>query len=607
MQHPTRRPDGVERVTYDAPDLRERLAAGALERLVLRYEDGASDAVKRLAALHGVARAERLDGSPLVIAYLDGAVSPGALEALRGLSVVHEDIVLRAHRDEALALIGQSASLKLGPMAGQGVNIAVLDTGVDVSHADFGACLSAGAPGCRVRHAEEVAQDDHEQDDDGHGSNVAAIAAKVAPGSQIVALDVFDGQVARSSDLLLALDWVLSHRQSHSIGVVNLSLGTGRYTQACSSSPLALAASALRQSGVIVIASSGNDGFNDGLSTPACAPSVMSVGAVYDGDIGGALYDSCADATSRADQVTCFSNVSSELDLVAPGISWSAGGATMSGTSQAAPVVAAMAAALKSLYPQESPTQITARLKRSAPVLDLRSGLSFARVSFEDALDSTPAQPPPLVVRGRVIVNSDRPATRASRVSVLIAAREQGRPGSLASACLEVHAEGEGGASPATPPLSATAPCRSSWRPLTGAIQEVALPDEPGRYTISVSVESSDGRRAMRALRATVQLDRQAPQDGRSALSPRAGGSAELLIEHADDGPEGSGVAGYRVYARRGAAPPDCLGLPSSTRLYSGPLPDGLRLRHAAGIVYRVCAYDQAGNLSTGSVHALTP
>ncbi|MCP4607586.1 MAG: S8 family serine peptidase [Planctomycetes bacterium] len=89
--------------------------------------------------------------------------------------------------------------------------------------------------------------------------------------------------------------------------------------------------------GITVLSSSGNDGYCDAMGSPACISNVISVGAVYDSDIGRQIFalkspESCIsfeceygstgwcvkDDTTEADMVTCYSNTAPFLDILAP-------------------------------------------------------------------------------------------------------------------------------------------------------------------------------------------------------------------------------------------------------------------------------------------------
>jgi hypothetical protein len=181
----------------------------------------------------------------------------------------------------------------------------------------------------------------------------------VAPRGSIIAIKVFpdNGAAIFSDDVAAALLLAISQNPH----VVNLSLGGGKSTQAdCDGSGdpavdvINIEAAA---AGITVVASAGNDRYNDGISFPACASHAIAVGATYQRDEGRAQWlQSCTDRVTEPDLVTCFSNVGPALDVVAPGaFLWTAalGGdfAFFHGTSAAAPVVAGAAALLKQQEP----------------------------------------------------------------------------------------------------------------------------------------------------------------------------------------------------------------------------------------------------------------
>jgi subtilisin family serine protease len=92
---------------------------------------------------------------------------------------------------ESLPLVYQPNISNAGS-AGNGTTVAVLDTGVDYTHPAFGSCSAPGVPAeCKISIAQDIAPDDANLDDNGHGTNVAGIVLGVAPGARVAALDVF--------------------------------------------------------------------------------------------------------------------------------------------------------------------------------------------------------------------------------------------------------------------------------------------------------------------------------------------------------------------------------------------------------------------------------
>ncbi|MCB2184359.1 MAG: S8 family serine peptidase [Desulfobulbaceae bacterium] len=280
-------------------------------------------------------------------------------------------------------------------LTGTGTTVAVLDTGIDYTHAAFGSCTSPNTPAsCRVAYAQDVAPEDYSLDSTGHGTNVSGIVAGVAPGAKIIGLDVFDGNSAWYSDIISAINWVLTNRDLYNIVAVNMSIGDGNsYSSPCPADELAGSITALKKAGITTVVSAGNEGNTSGLSSPACAPDALSVGAVYDANVGGITYSGCSDSSSAADKVTCFSNSASFLSLLAPGSLITAAGSTKAGTSQAAPHAAGAVAVLKELDSLFSVDDIFSQLTGTGvPVTDPRNSITTPRLDLYSAV--TDLQPP---------------------------------------------------------------------------------------------------------------------------------------------------------------------------------------------------------------------
>jgi hypothetical protein len=118
------------------------------------------------------------------------------------------------------------------------------------------------------------------------------------------------------------------------------------------------------------------------------------VGAVFD---GGPVDASICDAKHPVDEVTCFSNASQITSLLAPGAQITAGGESMSGTSQAAPHVTGAVAVLRGMDPGLSVTQVENRLRDTGiPILDKRNNRRLARLDLVALLQDSLRRPLPL-------------------------------------------------------------------------------------------------------------------------------------------------------------------------------------------------------------------
>jgi subtilisin family serine protease len=158
---------------------------------------------------------------------------------------------------------------------GENVNIAILDTGIDLTHPDL---VDAIAGGVNVLDPSKSPQDDNK-----HGTHVAGIAAArgdgrgvigVAPAAKLWAVKVLDSQGNGSDESVTAgIDWVLEQAKSGGLWIINLSLGAN--------SPSDVEQRAVERAlsaGIAIVASAGNR--TAWVRYPAKYPGVIAVGAV---------------------------------------------------------------------------------------------------------------------------------------------------------------------------------------------------------------------------------------------------------------------------------------------------------------------------------------
>src|SRR5215510_13979911 len=352
---------------------------------------------------------------------------------------IHEDELFRTALEESVPITGAPYAWSAGYNGGAG-KIAILDTGVDKTHPFFSkpgyqdlssqspqiagvdqtypfdfnfsrivseACYSTNDT---TAHASSLCPGGVSEStavDSGlncaglsgcdHGTHVAGIAAGnnggffpgVAKGAHLISIQVFsriddpsecDGNSpcirSFTSDLMRALERVYTLRDTYSIASVNMSLGSGRFTSNCDTNPLKSIIDQLRSAGIATVIASGDDGYTEAISEPACISSDISVGATGDG------------TGLAADQVASYSNSASFLSLLAPGDSITSSvpgneSATFSGTSMAAPHMASGWALLKARYPTASVTELLNLLtSRVFPITDTRNGLTLPRLNL---------------------------------------------------------------------------------------------------------------------------------------------------------------------------------------------------------------------------------
>jgi len=316
-------------------------------------------------------------------------VSPAALARLVShprVRSIDEIQVVTTNLSQSLSLIRQPQAAAAGRI-GAGTTVAVLDTGVDYGLAAFGSCAAPGGS-CKVAVALDFAPNDNLRDDSSrHGTNVAATVLGVAPGARIAALDVFEGGSAYSNVLLSAMNWVVAQKAAYNIAAVNMSLGGGRhYSALAPTDSFGVAVQAAVNAGVVVAVASGNETYTNSLAWPAAYSNIVSVGAVYDSNVGSVNWRACPDPVTAADRVTCFSNSAGFLTMLAPGALVTAAGITMGGTSQAAPHVAGAAAVLRAAFPSETAAALTTRLRNGPSVTDHRNNIAKPRLDLVQAL-----------------------------------------------------------------------------------------------------------------------------------------------------------------------------------------------------------------------------
>lgn len=361
------------------------------------------------------------------IPFMALEVDEAALSALASnpmVSGIEEDLPAPPSLLQSTPLIGADAAWSSG-YTGLGWTIAVLDSGLDTSHSFFAgkvvaeACYSTtsallGSTSlCPNGQSSQVGSGAGMNcpltlDTCDHGTHVAGIAAGrgsglsgVAQDVTIISIQVFSKihraatcgsapapcVLAYTSDMIEALMHVYELRNTYNIAAVNISLGFGNHASHCDSEAgsrsVKVAIDTLRAVGIPTIAAAGNESTlasANGLNSPACISSAISVGA-----------------TTKTDAVAAYSNSSSILSLLAPGsrITSSVPGNSFddkSGTSMAAPHVTGAWAILKRRKPSATVDEILSALRTTGvAITDARNGIAKPRIRVDAALDALPA------------------------------------------------------------------------------------------------------------------------------------------------------------------------------------------------------------------------
>lgn len=334
-----------------------------------------------------------VDSNAQIASYLQGVIDGAslALEFQTSMRLSHESNIewlksiirhsaektnsanINAH-SWALDLVGLNSGYQR--YTGKGISVAVLDTGIDLTHPDFRGKLAQN-------NAISFVDNESVIDGNGHGTHCAGtIGASsngktryaVAPDVELLIGKVLDNSGSGyDSDILEGIIWALERGAR----VISMSLGKSR-SVGSDFDPLyeQLAKTLMNdENGALFVCACGNDSFRPhytkAVGNPAACPSFLSVAAV-DKNRNIAYFSDC-----QMDNI-------GEVNLSGPGVniysSWKLGGYnTISGTSMATPHVAGIAALFLERNPSLTPFQLWQELQQSAIPLgsinDYGSGL----------------------------------------------------------------------------------------------------------------------------------------------------------------------------------------------------------------------------------------
>ncbi|KAG5646212.1 hypothetical protein DXG03_004038 [Asterophora parasitica] len=232
---------------------------------------------------------------------------------------------------------------------GEGVDVYVVDTGINIHHTEFEGRASWG---------KTIPQNDVDEDGNGHGTHCAGTIASrkygVAKKANVIAVKVLGSNGSGSmSDVVGGVIWAANQaknkanahakllaagkKSNHRGSVANMSLGGGK------SKALDDAVNKAVDSGLHFAVAAGNDNRDACSFSPAAAEKAVTVGA-----------------STLGDERAYFSNHGSCVDVFAPGlnilstyIGSTTAVATLSGTSMASPHTAGLLAYLLSIFPSE--------------------------------------------------------------------------------------------------------------------------------------------------------------------------------------------------------------------------------------------------------------
>ena len=373
---------------------------------------GARADVEAAAARLGLPVLRRLDQFVVLLANAEGIRRLREEPGILGISGDLPVIAAMAVADSALAADQTRAGSQWGlqeyrGVTGRGVGVAIVDSGIATHLALANKVVAA---------VSFVPDDPTPLDRFGHGTHIAGIVAGqgsaatavtdryqggIAPGAHLISVKVLGREGSgRTSDVIAGLDWVIAHKADYGIRIVNLSLGHP-VTEPSLTDPLNAAVVRAVASGILVVASAGNQGKDaegrqvlGSITSPGNSPHAVTAGAINMWDTIARDDDTVTTYSSRGPTKYEFAT---KPDVVAPGnkiVSLEAAGSflantypservagngsnayrRMSGTSMSAGMVSGAAALILEAAPGLTPRHVKMVLQAGASPM-LREGL----------------------------------------------------------------------------------------------------------------------------------------------------------------------------------------------------------------------------------------
>lgn len=360
--------------------------------IIVQYAEGAStnsvqstlaSRTATLESINAVALQTEPEAAEDVWQSLTGGRTDGSLA--RGITTVHLDGLVEANLADSIPQIGADEAWSRG-VDGTGVTVAVLDSGVDLTHPDLVDVVvdsQSFVPGEQVT------------DVNGHGTHVASTVAGsgaasdgtqvgVAPGADLVVGKVLgDDGFGQESWIIDGMEWAAEQAD-----VVNMSLGTSDASDG--TDPMAVALQTIsEETGTLFVVAAGNTG-TVSIGSPGAAEAALTVGAVDGMDYRTwftSMGPRLGDGLIKPDLSAPGADVLAARSQASFGEGWYT---SMDGTSMASPHVAGAAALLLQDNPDLTREELKNRLMSSSlPLTEGPFRLGAGRLDVPAALDAT--------------------------------------------------------------------------------------------------------------------------------------------------------------------------------------------------------------------------
>lgn len=295
--------------------------------------------------------------------------------------------------------IGASFAYEKG-LFGEGIGVAVLDSGMDDSHPDLKNRMVYSYN--YLNHTQDVS------DDCGHGTHISGIIGGtgvasggryqgLAPRCHFVSLKVLDKKGnGNSSSMIQALYWLIEHGREYDVRIINISVGSV-CKKSCSDSELIHAVEDAWDAGFLICAAAGNQGpERSSITSPGTSPKIITVGSSDDDRAVRVLGKRKIHYSGRGPTEDCVC----KPDVTAPGAylvscnaAWKKKGnscyVAKSGTSMATPVVSGSLCLLLSKEPSLTNKEVKLRLRSSCMDLGLpRNQQGWGRIDLPGLLST---------------------------------------------------------------------------------------------------------------------------------------------------------------------------------------------------------------------------
>jgi len=263
---------------------------------------------------------------------------------------------------------------------GEGMNIAVIDTGIDPLHVgldDFDDDITTHDPKViafydAINNPDQTDGSTTAYDDHGHGSHCAGISAGtgaptydyigISPGSALIGVKVLDGDGSGSFDQVMAgMQWTIDKRVEFNIRSATMSLGGVWLIELTQSQEerLTTLANTMVHEGIALCIAAGNSGHYGSIGTPGAARDVITVGAT-EKSRSTAVYSSRGPTHEGLIKPNVAAIGSSVMSVQANSGN---GYVAMSGTSMATPMVAGIMTLLLEANPDLDPLTVRSVLE----------------------------------------------------------------------------------------------------------------------------------------------------------------------------------------------------------------------------------------------------